>query len=530
MATTWAAKGRKLLLWVATFLGVLLLAAAVASYYFSRKSPVSRDWVVETIESRYQCEVELAGFHVSYFPLLRIEGEGLILRRKEQPGLPPLASIRKFSAHATWLGLVSEPRHFGEVRMEGLALSIPPHSTASQARPATVTETVTKTAAPAAKRQLTSFVLDEVLADDATLSIISANPAKPPHFFAIHKLRMQAAGLGQPMSFQVTLTNPKPVGEIRSKGQFGPWNVAEPSLTPVSGSFSFSNADLGTIRGLGGKLSSRGLYQGVLNQIQVQGETDTPDFDLGVSGNKVHLTTQFNAVVDGVTGDTLLQPVTAQLLGSKIVARGKVVRVPGGSGREILLDVSAQPARLEDLLRLAVKSPSPSMTGAVSLHTNLDLQPGHETIMQRLKLDGVFDVQSARFTNRETEEKMTGFSRRAQGKPGEPEIQNIPFHLEGRFALGESQAKFSSLNFSLPGASIQLDGTFGLVGQTLDFAGTARLQAKVSQTMTGFKSLLLKVVDPLFARDGAGTVLPIEIKGTREKPAFKLDYGKLFKK
>jgi autotransporter translocation and assembly factor TamB len=341
---------------------------------------------------------------------------------------------------------------------------------------------------------------------------------------------MQAAGIGQPMSFQVTLTNPIPVGEIRSKGQFGPWNVVEPSLTPVSGTYSFSNADLGTIRGLGGKLSSRGLYQGVLNQIQVQGETDTPDFDLGVSGNKVHLTTQFNAVVDGVTGDTLLQPVTAQLLGSKIVARGKVARLPGGRGREILLDVRAQPARLEDLLRLAVKSRTPSMTGAVSLHTNFDLQPGHETIMQRLKLDGAFDVQSARFTNRETEEKMTGFSRRAQGKPGEQEIQDIPFHLEGRFALAEREAKFSGLNFSMPGASIQLDGTFGLAGQTLDFAGTARLQAKVSQTVKGIKSLLLKVIDPLFARDGAGTVLPIEIRGTREKPAFKLDYGKLFKR
>jgi len=271
MATTWAAKGRRILGWVAAVVCVLFLAAAVASYYFSRKSPVSRDWVVQTIESRYQCEVELEGFHVSYFPLLSIEGEGLILRRKEQPGLPPLASIRKFSAHANWLGLLNEPRHFGEVRMEGLALCIPPHSTASQAKPSTAMST------PAAKPQFSSFVLDEVLADDATLTILSANPAKPPHLFAIHKLRMQAAGIGQPMSFQVTLTNPQPVGEIRSKGQFGPWNVAEPSLTPVSGSYSFSNADLGTIRGLGGKLSSRGLYQGVLNQIQVQGETDTPD-------------------------------------------------------------------------------------------------------------------------------------------------------------------------------------------------------------------------------------------------------------
>src|SRR5208337_4978471 len=130
------------------------------------------------------------------------------------------------------------------------------------------------------------------------------------------------------------------------------WNSEDPSLTPVSGNYSFTDADLSTIRGLGGILSSHGNYEGVLSAIQVQGETDTPNFDLGISGNKVHLKTQFSAVVDGVSGDTLLQPVNAQLLGSRIVARGRVAQVAGVSGRFILLDVTAQPARLENLLHL----------------------------------------------------------------------------------------------------------------------------------------------------------------------------------
>ena len=362
------------------------------------------------------------------------------------------------------------------------------------------------------------------------LTILSANPAKPPHEFAIHKLRMQSVGRNQPMSFRVTLTNPIPVGQIQSRGKFGPWNSDDPSLTPVSGSYTFSNADLSTVHGLGGTLSSLGNYEGVLSEIRVRGETDTPDFDLGISGNKLHLTTQFSAVVDGVSGDTLLQPVEAQLLASKMVARGRVARVEVGSGRVILLDVTAGPARLEDLLRLAVKSPTPSITGAPSVQTKFDLHPGEETIAKRLKLDGAFNVQSARFTNPETEAKINSLSRRGQGKPRDQDIQNTPFDLQGHFALANSEATFSRLSFSLPGASLELQGGFGLATQALGFHGTLRLQAKVSQTTTGIKSLLLKPVDRLFERPGAGTVLPIEITGTREEPSFHVDIGKALKR
>jgi hypothetical protein len=483
--------------------------------YFWRFSPLNREWVVETLEKRYQCEVELKSFSASFFPAVNIAGEGLVLKRQERSGLPPLASIRKFSATGNWLSLLRHPRHFAQVRLEGLVIVVPPRSSKAQAKK---------------QQQVSPFVLDEVFADDAMLKILSANATKPPLVFEIHKLRMQSAGLGQPMSFQVTLTNPIPVGQIQSKGRFGPWNSADPSLTPVSGSYSFSNADLSTIRGLDGTLSSLGNYQGVLSEIRVRGETDTPDFDLGISGNRVHLKTQFSAVVDGVSGDTLLQPVNAQLLGSRIVAHGRVARVAEGSGRFILLDVTAEPARLEDLLRLAVKSSAPSITGALSVHTKFDLHPGEEAIAKRLKLGGSFTVQSARFTDPQTEAKITSLSRRGQGKPRDEDIQNSRFDLQGRFVLANSQATFSSLSFSLPGASIQLQGGFGLVSQALDFPGTLRLQAKVSQTTSGIKSLLLKPIDPLFARKGAGTVLPFKITGTREEPSFQVELGKALKR
>jgi len=487
--------------------------------YFWRFPPLNREWVVQALEKRYGCEVELKSFSASFFPAVNISGEGLVLKRQERSPLPPLATIRKFSATGTWLGLLRQPRHFWRVRLEGMVIVVPPRSGKTQAH------------APARETpRVSPFVLDEVLAEDATLRILSTSLNKPPHVFEIHKLRMRSVGLDQPMSFRVALTNPIPVGQIQSTGRFGPWNSEDPSLTPVSGNYSFSNADLSTIRGLGGTLSSHGSYEGVLSEIQVHGETDTPDFDLGISGNKVHLKTQFTAVVDGVNGDTLLRPVSAQLLGSTIVARGAVTQPAGGSGRIILLDVTAQPAGLQDFLRLAVKSSTPSMTGALSIRTKFDLHPGEEEIAKRLNLDGTFTIQSARFTNPETEAKITSLSRRGQGKTRDEEIQNTPFEAQGHFALVNSQVTFSSLSFSLPGASLQLQGAFGLLSQTLDFHGTVRLQAKVSQLTSGIKSLLLKPIDPLFAREGAGTVLPIKITGTREEPSFQVEIGKALKR
>jgi len=497
-------------------LGAPLLLSAIMLVYFWRFPPLNREWVVEALEKRYQCKVELKSFAASFFPAVNIAGEGLVLKRQEPSGLPPLAIIRKFSARGSWLGLLRQPRHFRQVRLEGMVIVVPPRSRQAQAK---------KT-----PQHTSPFVLDEVLADHATLRILSSNLNKPPHVFEIHRLRMRSVGLDRPMSFQVTLTNPIPVGQVQSSGQFGPWNSEDPSLTAVSGNYSFSNADLSTIRGLGGTLSSHGSYEGVLSEIQVHGETDTPNFDLGISGNKVNLKTQFNAVVDGVNGDTLLRPVSAQLLGSTIVARGGVAQSAGGGGRNILLDVTAQPAGLEDFLRLAVKSSTPCMTGVLSIRTKFDLHPGEEEIAKRLKLDGTFAIRSARFTNPETEAKISSLSRRGQGKPRDEDIQNTPFEAQGHFALANSQVRFSSLSFSLPGASLQLQGVFGLLSQTLDFQGTLRLQAKVSETTSGIKSLLLKPVDSLFEREGAGTVLPIRITGTREEPSFQVEIGKALRR
>jgi hypothetical protein len=77
----------------------------------------------------------------------------------------------------------------------------------------------------------------------------------------------------------------------------------------------------------------------------------------------------------------------------------------------------------------------------------------------------------------------------------------------------------------VPGASVNLAGTYDIDADNLDFRGALKLRAKVSQTMTGWKRWALKPVDPFFAKQGAGTFLRIAVTGSSSKPQFGRDRG-----
>jgi hypothetical protein len=84
------------------------------------------------------------------------------------------------------------------------------------------------------------------------------------------------------------------------------------------------------------------------------------------------------------------------------------------------------------------------------------------------------------------------------------------------------------VKFDVPGAIVQLAGRYVLERENIDFKGTLFMDAKVSETTTGIKRILLKVVDPLFRRDGGGSAIPIKIGGVRDNPSFGLDKGRIF--
>jgi hypothetical protein len=231
------------------------------------------------------------------------------------------------------------------------------------------------------------------------VEIYSKRPDRLPRVWDIQNLVMVDFGAAAGSHFDAGLINPVPRGVIDTQGMFGPWHADEPGLTPISGKYIFQNADMDVIKGLGGTLSSAGAYRGVLERIEVEGTTETPDFSLDLAGQKVPLSTRFKAVVDGTNGDTFLEQVEARLNNSAITAKGSIVRAKDVKGRRIDLNVRLAGARLEDLMRLAVKSAKPPLTGRVDLTTQMVLPAGDEDVVNRLKLDGVFQLAQARFTN-----------------------------------------------------------------------------------------------------------------------------------
>jgi hypothetical protein len=241
---------------------------------------------------------------------------------------------------------------------------------------------------------------------DTKLIINTDKPGKLPLEFDIGNLRMTDIGPDQPLRFDATLVNPKPVGDIHSTGRFGPFNEFSPRDSAVEGDYTFTHADLGTIRGIAGILASTGHYGGTLGRIEVSGETDTPDFRLAVSGHPVPLHTDFHAIVDGTDGDTYLQPVQARFLQTSFTASGKVVRVKEPNGRLIDLDVTMNRGAIEDLLRLGVRTDPPIMTGPIRLKTKLNISPGERDIADRLRLSGTFHLPTGRFTNEKIQTRI----------------------------------------------------------------------------------------------------------------------------
>ena len=138
-------------------------------------------------------------------------------------------------------------------------------------------------------------------------------------------------------------------------------------------------------------------------------------------------------------------------------------------------------------------------------------------------------MASARFASNKVQDKIDELSRRGRGRPTDQKVANVASDLQGRFELKNGVLTLSPVSFSVRGARIQMTGRYSLIHSTLDFTGTARMEARVSEMVTGWKRVPLKIFDPLFAKDGAGAVFPISVSGPVKKPEFKVEIKKIFK-
>src|SRR5206468_5332935 len=119
------------------------------------------------------------------------------------------------------------------------------------------------------------------------------------------------------------------------------------------------------------------------------------------------------------------------------------------------------------------------------------------------------------FTEINIQDKIDELSHRSRGKSPEAEQQHVVSDFKGRFRLADGTLALPALTFATPGAGVSLAGSYALRPEMLDFKGTLQMDAKVSETQTGFKRVLLKAVDPRFRKDGGGSTIPIKVAGPR---------------
>ena len=515
-------------IWLWTLIG-LIAFVAVAAVATVAAVPLTSDSLrhrmIDTLSARLDADVAIGDLHWRVFPTLHASGSNLTLRRRGRTDARPLISIKSFTVNANLAGVVR--KRVAHVNVEGLEIAIPPDDDEPEAGGVSAKPgTARSTARPPLEEGVVIETLD---ANGAQVVIIPRKQEKPPKVWAIHSLRLHNVGAGQAMPFVAALTNAVPPGEIDTTGTFGPWIPDQPGDTALSGTFTFARADLSIFRGIAGILSARGTFGGTLDRIEVNGETETPDFTVKLSGHPFPLHAKYHTIVDGTNGDTLLERIDATFLESALSATGSVVDgPPGAKGRTVSLDITMDRARIEDVIRMAVKD-DPPLRGGLTLKTKFVLPPGDSDVADRLRLDGTFAVGRVRFTNYDVQGKINELSRRSRGRAGQPQ-DRVVSDFQGRFRLGDGRLALPSLTFSVPGAQVNLAGRYALKPETLDFQGRLLMDAKVSQTQTGIKSLLLKVVDPLFNRRGGGSAIPIRIRGPRSDPEFGIDMGRVFRR
>jgi hypothetical protein len=537
-------EGRRRVRWwhVAAGAIVVLAVGCVAAFFVLRPrlNDWARDQAVTFLADTFDSEVELGALDVQFGTMFRVTGSDLVLRHKGRRDVPPLIVVAAFEVWTPLPRLFGSPRVVERVEIDGLEFNIPPRYSDEEARFPNQTPPSEKpeeapaptsapkpevVAGPAREPGPARLVISQLVARDARLAIIPKEGWKPPKVWAIRTLSMSDLAPDRPMPFTAEIDNPLPKGVVVASGRFGPWASGEPGTTPLDGTYTLEQADLGVFKGIGGIVDAAGTFEGVLERIVAKGTSTTPDFHLDLAHQPIPLTTEYTSVIDGTNGNTWLDPVHATLGSTKIRASGGIVKVTrDAEGRTIDLDVAIEEGRLEDVLRLVVEGEEPLMTGGLVTTAKLLIPPGDVPVSRKIQLDGDFRLDGAQFTSDTVQGKVDELSRRAQGRPDARNIEDVLSDFSGRFRMRDGAIRFPVLRFTTQGARVQMAGAYYVDGR-LDFTGNIRMTAGVSRMVTGKKRHFLRMFDPLFRRDGA-TEFPIHVRGSVQEPEFGVNVKK----
>jgi hypothetical protein len=435
----------------------------------------------------------------------------------------PLITIDKLTIQGSYLGLLAQ--RVSRITAEGLVVTIPPFGTGK-----------------ALHTTQSKITIAEIVANGAVVEFTSKDPDKKPLRFEVHEALLRNVGWRSPLTYRVKVHNPEPPGEVAAEGKFGVWSLTNAGETPISGKYKFVDADLSVYEGIAGTLSSTGEFEGKLAHIDISGDTDTPDFEVTTGRHPVHLTTKFSAYVDATHGNTYLKQVDGDFWKTHLEARGSVATSPDGKGKTALIDLQSRSAQIEDFLLLFVEANRAPMSGDVLFQAHAELPPGEQKFLKKIKLRGNFGIGGGSFAAASTQKGIDELSAGARGEKNiskeiqnndktkdgkhndkKPDPETVMSDLQGQVNVIDGTANFSDLSFRVPGAHARVHGTYNLINYKIDLRGQMRVDSQISNTTTGAKAFLLKVMNPFFKKKPKGEVVPVRISGDYGHPTFGLD-------
>ena len=494
---------------VALVIGAVTLLG-IGLYFVNAHWPYRYRVVKPLLEDVLGSQLTIAHYHRTYFPNPGFVATGLTLRRKTAPDIPPLGSADTLFVQGRWIDLLMLRERVQLVEITSLHIVIPPAgsranhedfppgSAADFAGPETLIEQL----------RIHNGVLDVMRTNGKRLS------------FPIAELDISNFRKGIANAYTVDMQNAKPWGRIHSVGSFGPLDANNLGSTPVSGAFTFSSVKLRDIGNIRGTLFSSGRFGGSLGTIEASATSETPDFAVD-NGMPTPVSGEVVCDIYGLTGEVVLRHVAVKSGTTTAIAKGGVQ----GSPKITNLDFALMNGRAQDVMRPFIHSNVP-ITGPVWLRGHAYVGPSQPGVgfLQRLRVDGVFDVPAERLTNPASEKSLSAFSQRVQvsksdkradDSSSEAEVDtDVLSSVKGPVSIRNGIASSQHVTFTVAGARANLSGTFNFHNQNVHLVGDLATQSDASHITTGFKSFLLKPLSPFLKKRHAGAVVPIAVTGS----------------
>lgn len=482
-------------------LAIAVVLVIVCGVIFASKWPFTRERMIERLQRASDSRVDIGKFHSTYFPPGYV-AEGVLFRKQTAHGelkATPLITIARLTVTSSYSGLLSRQKRISKVIADGMRILIPAGG-------------IQFHSGGGAHRE--SLLIQEFLVRDGILEFASREQGGKPLSFVVHEASFRNVSARRTIPFALSMRLPLPAAELTANGWIGPWLDQKGTVrsTPLSGSCDLEHGDLSVFESLGGTIQSHVSFSGTLARVAIAGATSSPDFEVKASRHHLPLSTQFQGTVDLTNGDVLLPSLTAKLGNTHLGAQARVT----GNPKTVDLRVEQGQGEVQDLVLLFSNAPRSPINGPIQFQTRILLPPEQRPFKERVQLAGDFRIDPARFTAANTQEHVDQLSERARGKKDKDgsKYLEVLSNLRGHVNLKDGISNFSTVSFSVPGATARMHGNYNLVNKRVNFQGKMRMQATVSQATTGVKSFFLKILDPFFKKKSSGAELPVSMTGT----------------